>query len=342
MAPTAPIWDWFASVGMPSETLVRRTLDALGDEPTTIVELERSVDLRRTRLETLLKILDVDGAVRREGSGWVLTGMEWQYDHERVARVDATRAAEADAMVEYAAARTCLMQFLRHSLDDDDVEPCGRCTVCLGTPDPVDLDDAIVRAAVDHLRGVEVVLEPRKQWPRGLEAPRGNIAVDARAEPGRALCRLGDAGWWPAVDTALRSGRVDDELVDGIARTLKAWKWEERPRWVTWVPSTRHESLLADVAARLAELGKLACGPVIVRVREGRPQSEMANAAHKLLNIWDAFEVRAGLLDDTAAFDGPGLVLDDVYDSGWTSTVVASTLRGAGSGPVLPFALTRR
>jgi ATP-dependent DNA helicase RecQ len=85
----------------------------------------------------------------------------------------------------------------------------------------------------------------------------------------------------------------------------------------------------------------LASGPVIARVREGRPQSESANAAHKLRNVWNAFEVRPGALDDAAAFEGPGLVIDDVYDSGWTATVVAATLRGAGSGPVLPFALAR-
>jgi ATP-dependent DNA helicase RecQ len=335
------IWEWFAAVGMPSEALVRRTIEVLGEEPTTIVELERSVDLRRTRLETLLKILDVDGAVRREGSGWVLTGAEWRYDRERVARVEAARAAEAEAMIEYAASRTCLMAFLRESLDDDAVEPCGRCAVCLATPDPVVLDDEIVQAAVEHLRGIEVVLEPRKQWPRGLDVPRGNIAGEARAEPGRALCRVGDAGWWPAVDSCLRSGRLDAELVDGIAHALRAWKWEERPRWVTSVPSRRHDAVLAELASELARIGRLASGPVIARVREGRPQSELANAAHKLRNVWNAFEVRPGALDDPAAFQGPGLVIDDAYDSGWTATVVAATLRGAGSGPVLPFALTR-
>jgi ATP-dependent DNA helicase RecQ len=335
------IWDWFAAVGMPSETLVRRALEALSEEPTTIVELERSVDLRRTRLETLLKILDVDGAVRREGSGWVLTGTEWRYDRDRVARVEAARAAEAEAMIDYASSRTCLMAFLRQALDDDAVEPCGRCAVCLGTPDPVILDDEIVQAAVDHLRGIEIPLEPRKQWPRGLDAPRGNIAAEARAEPGRALCRTGDAGWWPAVDASLRSGRFDPELVDGIARALRAWKWAERPSWVTWVPSRHHDTLLADLASELARIGRLASGPVIARVRQGRPQSESANAAHKLRNVWNAFEVRPGALDDPAAFERPGLVIDDLYDSGWTATVVAATLRGAGSGPVLPFALAR-
>jgi ATP-dependent DNA helicase RecQ len=144
------------------------------------------------------------------------------------------------------------------------------------------------------------------------------------------------------VDTSLQTGQVDEELVDGIARALKAWDWAERPRWVTWVPSTRHDAVLRDLVAQLARLGKLCSGEVIRRTRDGRPQSELANAAHKLRNVWNAFEVHPGALDDPAAFDGPGLMLDDTYDSGWTATVVAAALRHAGSGPVLPFALTRR
>ena len=338
----AAIWSWFNSVGMPSEALVTRTLEALGDEPTSIAELERSVDLRRTRLEALLKILDVDGAVRREGSAWVLTGTPWRYDRERVARVEAARAAEAQAMRDYAEARTCLMRFLREALDDSQASDCGRCMVCRGSSDPVPLDDEVVRAATEFLRNVAVPIEPRKQWPRGLDEPRGNITPSARAEVGRALCREGDAGWWPAVEAALASGAVDDELVSGIARTLKAWPWQERPRWVTWVPSTRHEAVLADVAARLAQLGKLASGPVLGRARGGRPQGDLHNAAHKIGNVWGAFVVRPDGLDEPSSFGGPGLVVDDTYDSGWTMTVIAAALRDAGSGPILPFCLVRR
>jgi ATP-dependent DNA helicase RecQ len=144
------------------------------------------------------------------------------------------------------------------------------------------------------------------------------------------------------VDAALRSGQADAELVDGIARALRAWPWEERPRWVTWVPSTGREGLLEQLASELARLGRLAIGPVIARVRDGRPQSDLSNAAHKLRNVWNAFEVRPEALDDPTAFGGPGLVIEEVHDSGWTATVIAATLRGSGSGPILPFALTRR
>ncbi len=341
------IWSWFAAVGLPPEPLCIGVLDAIGDAggaPVGVVDLEREVDLRRGRLETLLKILDVDGAVRREGRGWVLTGRPWRYDRERVARVRAARDAEAASMLTYAdpAAGHCLMGFLRTSLDDPAAtgDPCGRCATCLGSGDPVDLDPAVVRRAVEHLRGVDVELPARKQWARGLPEPKGNIKADLRADEGRALARVGDAGWWPAVVDALAAGSVDDELLRGVAAALKRWPWE-RPTWITWVPSTGHETVLADLARRIGEVGKLPVHQVLVRRRPAAPQADQQNSAHKLANVWGAFAVEASELPEPGVRRGPVLLLDDVWDSGWTMTVAAALLREAGAGPVLPFALAR-
>ncbi len=334
------IWSWFAAVGLPDEAPVRRVLDALGSEPTSTPALETIVDLKRTRLETLLKILDVDGAVQRVDGGWVRTGQPWVYDHDRVARVRAARAAEADSMLAYATSPGCLMRFLRESLDDPDATDCGRCRVCTGRADPVTLDPAVVTAALGYLRGVEVVLEPRRQWARGLDEPRGNLKPEDRAEAGRALCRVGDDGWWPAVRAALDSGEPADELVDGVFAALKRWSWDQRPTWVTWVPSSNPSrvGLLSALAERIASSGRLVGRGVVTRTRPGRPQADLANGAHRLANVWGAFAVDLSSLPDPS---GPVLLLDDLYDSGWTATVVAHELRRAGSGPVLPFALAR-
>ena len=45
--------------------------------PLSTVALESVVDIRRTRLELLLKVLDVDGAVQRVPGGWTSTGEPW-------------------------------------------------------------------------------------------------------------------------------------------------------------------------------------------------------------------------------------------------------------------------
>jgi ATP-dependent DNA helicase RecQ len=341
------IWAWFESVGLPDERIVERALAALGDAPVSVPMLERTVDLRRSRLETLLAILDVDGAVARVDGGWVRTDRPWRYDHDRVDRIRTARAAEAAAMLRYADGERCLMEFLRHALDDPGAAPCGRCWVCTGAADPVVLDPVVVAAAVDFLRTVEVPIDARRAWPRGLAAPKGNIGPAVRAAEGRALCRVGDAGWWPAVEAAFATGdtgEVSDDLVDGIARALRRWDWDGRPRWVTWIPSRRHDVLLADVAERVGTLGKLPVHRPLTR-RSGAPdrfQEDVANSAHKVGNVWGAFGVDPGGLPPPAVLAGPVLLLDDVLDTGWTMTVAAALLREAGAGAVYPFALARR
>ena len=65
--------------------------------------------------------LDVDGAVQRVTGGWTATGQAWAYDADRYARVSADRAAEQQAMRDYASTPDCRMLFLRRQLDDPDV-----------------------------------------------------------------------------------------------------------------------------------------------------------------------------------------------------------------------------
>src|SRR4051794_764310 len=73
------IQDFFIDVAFPPRALVERVLELIGssDRPATLPALQAEVNLGRGRLEAMLKVLDVEGAVRREGSGWVLTGQPW-------------------------------------------------------------------------------------------------------------------------------------------------------------------------------------------------------------------------------------------------------------------------
>src|SRR4051795_233009 len=65
------IWAYFASLAFPREEQVRQTLEVLAEEgrPLGLPTLETRVELNRSRLETMLKVLDVAGAVRRGGGG---------------------------------------------------------------------------------------------------------------------------------------------------------------------------------------------------------------------------------------------------------------------------------
>lgn len=143
------IWEYFASLAFPSEELVRRTLDVLAraERPMSLPALEPLVELRRSRLETMLKVLDVDGAVKRVKGGWIATGQPWTYDTERYAWVARQRRAEQQAMREYATTTGCRMEFLQRQLDDEGAKPCGRCDNCAGARHTADASAASLEAA---------------------------------------------------------------------------------------------------------------------------------------------------------------------------------------------------
>jgi ATP-dependent DNA helicase RecQ len=302
--------------------------------------LEHRVNLGRTRLEGLLKVLDVDGAVERVRGGWRATTKPWAYDTERYRRVAATRRTEQQAMLDYLATPGCRMRFLRTQLDDPFVDgDCGRCDRCTGrAPLPVPVD---VTAARNHLRAQDHALLPRKQWPRGVTVAKGNIPAEARLAEGRALASAGDGGWSGLVAEVLDGGRpVDEELVRGVAAMLKRWPWEARPTWVTWVPSRARPDVVPALAREIGRLGKLAVADTVQRTDDARPpQADMGNSAHQLGNVWDAVAVTP---PDGGWPRGPVLLLDDEWSSGWTMTVVGARLREAGTGPVLPAVLRRR
>ena len=67
----------------------------------------------------MLKVLDVDGAVRRVQGGWESTGQPWSYDADRYCRVAQARRAEQQAMLRLpGTSERCRMRFLREQLDD--------------------------------------------------------------------------------------------------------------------------------------------------------------------------------------------------------------------------------
>jgi len=344
------IWRYFAGVGFPGEEAVRRVLDVLeqADGPVGTPTLEAAVDLGRARLETMLKVLDVDGAVRRVKGGWRSTGVPWGYDAERYERVAEVRRSEQQAMREYIRTGTCRMAFLRQQLDDPDARPCGRCDNCTGAHLGTGVDDAVVERARGSLDRPGVVVEPKKLWPTGMDAlgidVRGRIDPSVGAEAGRAVARLTGIGLGTRVRTVLADGVPDaepgKELLDAAVTVLATWKdeWSDRPAAVVSVGSHRRPLLVGGLARGIASIGHL---PYLGEVTHSGPSSSGgSNSAHRLASLWDAFALPADLAVGLEGLAGDGVLLvDDLVDSGWTMTVVARRLRMAGAGRVLPLAL---
>ena len=334
------IWAYFASLAFPREELVRRTLEVLAEEgrPLSTAALETHVELNRNRLETMLKVLDVDGAVRRVRGGWESTGQPWSYDEERYRRVAEAREREQQAMIDYLRTDRCRMWFLRDQLDDPQAEPCGRCDNCGGLVLSSDVSSAAVEEAQARLSRPGVVVEPRKMWPTGLASMgidlKGKIA--AGASEGRAVARLTDLGYGQALRELFRpdagDGPVPVPLVRAVVEVLGDWR--PHVEAIAVVESATRSTLTADLAEGLSRYLKV---PVVARYAIVDPEVGPGQGAMNSAQRVSAVGRRFSLEGEVPA--GPVLLVDDLVVTGWTLTRASHALRLAGATEVLPLVL---
>ncbi|SFP71808.1 ATP-dependent DNA helicase, RecQ-like [Geodermatophilus dictyosporus] len=282
------IWQWFATSSMPREDHAAAVLSAMADAKAwSVARLETVADVRRSRLELLLKVLAVDGAVERVQGGWRSTGRPWVYDADRYARVARTREAEQRAMIAYARPveeAGCRMAFLQEALDDPTAAPCGRCDVCAGPWYPTEVPAGAAEAASAALDRPGVELAPRAQWPTGadrLGVPvKGKIAPAEQVDPGRAVARLTDLGWGQRLRTLLG----DDGVGGTVTLDLEAPGIEEDPdaAFDSKDPAAPHDSQ--------ARRGPLQRG------RDVPPDDELLRACGRVLGAWDWAERPAAVV----------------------------------------------
>jgi ATP-dependent DNA helicase RecQ len=343
------IWAYFASLAFPPESQVRAALTVLAEagRPLSTAALESRVDLSRGRLESMLKVLDVDGAVRRVSGGWTATGQPWAYDAERYERVAAERTREREAMLGYQALDGCRMEYLRQQLDDPDAVPCGRCDNCTGQPWTDEVPQASAAAARDRLLRPGVDVEPRRMWPTGLQAlgldVAGKIPASVTAEPGRALGRLTDVGWGSTLRALLAhdtpDGPVPDPVTDAVVKVLTAWDWDRRPAGVVTLPSLTRPALITSLGQRIAGIGRLPYLGALGYTGPDGAGPRRHNSAQRVGSLWDALAVPGEVAGAVRDLGEPVLVVDDRIETGWTITVAARLLREAGAPAVLPLVL---
>jgi ATP-dependent DNA helicase RecQ len=235
------------------------------------------------------------------------------------------------------------MRFLRAQLDDPGARDCGRCDNCGGLELSCDVGDDAVSAATSVLGRPGVAFDPRRMWPTAMPGlgidVRGKVSTAEQAEPGRVVARFTDLGFGPRLRSMLAADTADaplpDDMIKACVQVLAAWDWAQRPAVVVHVGSLRRPTLIADLARRLAGIGRLTDLGAVPHT--GQSASGRSNSAQRLREVWHAYEVPAALASQLSGL--PVLLVDDLVDTGWTVTVVARLLRRAGAGRIYPFAL---
>lgn len=335
------IHEYFRGSAFPEQEHVKSILGALAhSDGMTTASIEAAINLRKTQIEKVLKLLSVENPspVIKDGPRWFRTPVPYRMDQARIDNLTRQREQEWQEVQDYIDTTECKMVFLARSLDDPQPHPCGCCTSCVGHPIVAESfsHELVVNAGL-FLRHAEFPLETKKQVSADAFVTygfRGNLPLAWRAETGRTLSRWGDAGWGKFVEEDKHAGHFRDELVDAVVEMIQQrWQPNPAPAWVTCIPSRKHPQLVPDFAARLAQRLGLPFHAAITKVRDNQPQKAQENRFHQCRNLDGVFAVTPN------PPAGPVLLVDDVVDSAWTLTIAAALLRQAGCGVVWPLAL---
>ena len=305
-------------------------------EGLSVPELLGAVNLSQGRVEKTVALLSLESPapIAKQGTRWQLTAANLSEEFwERAERLTRLRREERRQMQKYVRLDSGHMEFLIEALDGDSgtVRPPNLLSL------PAEVEPALLREAVTFLRRTSLPIEPRKRWPGGglpRYDVRGVISEEHRAEPGKALCIWGDAGWGGLVKNGKYQGRFADQLVRACADLVVRWAPQPAPEWVACIPSRRRPDLVPHFAERLAERLDLPFHRALAKVEDRAEQKSMANSTHQARNLDGSLAVSLEPLPD-----GPVLLVDDMVDSRWTLTVAGWLLRSNGSGEVWPLAL---
>jgi ATP-dependent DNA helicase RecQ len=328
------IGEYFIDSAFPPTEHFEQILGELGEvESMTTRQLESRLNLRHGQIEKALKLLEIDGAVGRDGGHWFRTPNRWAPDEERIERVTAARRIELAEMQRYVEHEGCLMEFLTRALDDPSSEPCGHCANDGGTAIPISIDERLVERATTFLKRDARPIAPRTQWAPGAVSGLTGRIGSPNLE-GRALCVYRDAGWGRLVaDGKYEGGHFDRRLVEASADLIHhRWKPQPSLAWITAVPSTKRPGLLGAFGSELADVLGIPFVEVLA-AKAGLDQKLMENSVQQLRNVVAKLEVVS------AVPTGPVLLIDDIVDSRWTLTYAGWLLYDHGVAAVHPFAL---
>lgn len=335
------ITDYFIESAFPTRHQVNAVLEALEAAPEglSVSQLMAAVNLSMGRIVKTIDLLSLESPapIAKLGSKWQLTAATlsegfWQ----RAERLTNLRHTEQREMQDYVRLTSGHMEFLIRALDGEPgAASPPRLPVLSGAT-----DEQLVREAIAFLQRASLPIEPRKKWPDGgmpQYKVSGRIDATLQAQPGKALCVWGDAGWGTLVfNGKYRDGRFADDLVAACVQLLSEWKPNPAPTWVTCIPSRRHPHLMPAFATRFAAALGLPFRQVLVKTDDRPEQKDMANSTQQARNIDGSLSLIGEPLPA-----GPVLLLDDMVDSKWTLTVSAWLLRRRGSGEVWPLALAQ-
>lgn len=345
----ARIQQYFIESAFPKEHQINQLLQVIEQKDgCRLSDLEPEVNFSLGTIKDIIKFLMIEhpSPILKDGNQYFRTQFDYQLPEEKIDRLSSIKQGEWESLNQYHQHKGCLMQYLSDELDDPNCEPCGKCQNC--KPESKlseEIKPDLVLQANDYLRHRYIQIKPRATFASSGENARKAFAkyglpynankANLNIEHGLALSSWKDGSWGDLVAQGKQQGFFSEDLIPSMVKMINSLAYEERPSWLTYIPSPRHPNLVKNFAHKLANALGVECKDTLYVAEVRQPQKTMENSFFQSKNLDGAFGV-----DTSQGYAAPVWLLDDAVDSRWTFTVAGALLRKNGVPKVIPIALT--
>lgn len=329
------IWDYFDRNSIFESGEISSVLGFLKDNSSKgslkIGEIEKNVNISRSRLDKLIKKLEVEGHLFKENNAYSLTPKKWVERFNDIDEIVARKQIEHTQMMQYLNTTSCRMKILRGFLDDKTSINCNKCDNCLGNI-PIEIDSKIVEKANAFLFKQSFGISPRLKWYENNILK--NIPSDLIVEPGLARSIMNSNLGRALVKAKNDSQDFPENFLVSMSELLRQFPSEDRPKYIAYIPSLDiSRNQVKNFVYKLAQVLNLTVLENVKKIQKNSLQKLQNNSWHQSKNVENAFKVQGDVPGE------PIYLFDDIVDSKWTMTHVGALLKRHGATKVFPIAL---
>lgn len=316
--------------------LLSQILDLLRQYPEGLSrnEILPHFNLNTTKLAGVLKYLYVHEYIELHKRKYVINEQN-TFDATENAKLqnklNDTRMNELNNLKRFINYDGCYMKYIAEELDAPDMkEVCGMCTYCRNRIFvPMTNDNPYLESATQY-----------KNKLHGEIAPRKRTAYNKKIEEHLQM----QPGWTYTTDAYSPIGRrfvlekehdqFSEKTLATVRHFLKDMIVQHEIDAIVPVPSLRNPGLVKTLAEQLAQSFSIEYIEAVEKIRPGALQRDMKNSMMQEQNIKDTIRI----VNHEQLTGKNILLIDDVVNSRWTMTVIASQLLESAD-KVYPFAL---
>ena len=326
------IQEHFIESGKPSGKSYAAVLEFIRRSPQKVRQKDilLATGVSQTAVRTILADLAEQNLIERDVRQplYTFTNRLQKVDFSGYDSILQKKREELSDITDYATSQQCYAEYLTTYLGDQLSYTCGICGRCRPDHFPLIVPSARIEQAVAQF--LEKDFLPRIE-KKGTEARPIH-------EVGWSLSYHGSS----RIGTLIRQSKYEnagpfaEELVLLSVNLIREHYPMQTINAIVSVPPTQSGKLVENFARRVATMLQVDYIPALIKVRTTGEQKNFANRVQKEENVKNAFSIPSPELVTGRNV----LLIDDIYDSGYTLREVALTLVRAGVKTVYPFTIS--